>query len=120
MKDIDEMIADAKAEEQVAKEQEKAAKEQAQREDFKQRIAEKLTAKKENTKVTINLEEYTTLKLKERDLERLLNAIINDLELNYCGDGLRLKDDVLLDAFRVIYPEAYDITLAALQMKEGD
>ena len=97
MLEIEEVIADAKAEEEV------------QRDNFREGLKDTLNAKKEDTKVSVDLTEYVLLKQKEKDLDRLVNIIIDDAELNYTNDGLRLKDyEELFNAFKVLYPEAYD------------
>ena len=115
--DIEEMIADAKAEEEVAREQIKAAKEEKAREDFRdtlrERLKEALIPKSDN-KVTISLSEYVILKQKEADIDRILNAIVDGLGLNYSKDGLRLDESQnVVDAIRVLYPDVYDHLLAA-------
>lgn len=114
--DIEEMIADARAEEEVATEQERVAKEEKAREDFRETLRERLKEvllPKDDNKVTISLSEYVILKQKEADLERILDALVDDLELNYSKDALRVRGDKVLEAFRVLYPEAYDHSLAA-------
>lgn len=118
--DIEEMIVDAKAEEEVAREQEraaKAAKEEKAREDFRDTLREQLKEAlipKSDNKVTISLSEYVILKQKEADLDRILNALVDDLELNYCKDALRIGGgERAIEAIRVLYPEAYDTLLAA-------
>ena len=48
------------------------------------------------------------------DLDRILNAIVDNLTLSYNKEYLRLEDESkVVDAFRVLYPEAYDALLAA-------
>ena len=116
--DIEEMIADAKAEEEVAREQEKAAKEQAFKNELREQLKDKLVdavkAKRESEKVTIDLYEYVILKQKEADLDRILNAIVDGLGLSYNNEYLYLKNDGRVsDTFRVLYPDVYDTLLAA-------
>lgn len=115
--DIEEMIADAKAEEEVAMEQERAAKEEKAREDFRDTLREQLKEAlipKSDNKVTISLSEYVILKQKEADLDRILNAIVDGLGLSYSKDYLSLKEsEKVVDAFRVLYPDVYDHLLAA-------
>ena len=115
--DIEEMIADARAEEEVAAEQERAAKEEKAREDFRDTLREQLKEAlipKDDNKVTINLSEYLILKQKEADLDRILNAIVDGLGLNYSKDDLRLgESDNVVSAIRVLYPDVYDALLAA-------
>lgn len=115
--DIEEIIADAKAEEEVAAEQERAAKEEKAREDFRDTLREQLKEAlipKSDNKVTISLSEYVILKQKEADLDRILNAIVDGLDLGYNKEYLTLSDkDKVVDAFRVLYPDVYDHLLAA-------
>jgi hypothetical protein len=125
--DIEEMIADARAEEEVAREQERAAKEEKAREDFRDTLREQLKEAlipKDDNKVTISLSEYVILKQKEADLDRILNAIVDGLGLNYSKDDLRLgESDNVVSAIRVLYPDVYDALLAAelehLEQQEG-
>lgn len=120
--DIEEMIADAKAEEEVAREQERVAKEEKAREDFRDTLREQLKeafSNKDDSKVKVSLKEYVILKQKEADLDRILNAIVDGLGLNYSKDGLRLNEsENVVDAIRVLYPDVYDHLLAAEQ--EGE
>lgn len=116
--DIEEMIADAKAEEEVAREQEKAGKEQAFKNELREQLKDKLVdavkANRESEKVTIDLYEYVILKQKEADLDRILNAIVDGLGLSYNNEYLYLKNDGRVsDTFRVLYPDVYDTLLAA-------
>jgi predicted P-loop ATPase/GTPase len=122
--DIEELIADARAEEEVAAEQERAAKEEKAREDFRDTLREQLKEAlipKDENKVTINVSEYLILKQKEADLDRILNAIVDGLGLNYSKDALKLGDsDNVVSAIRVLYPDVYDALLAAeLENVEG-
>lgn len=114
--DIEELIADARAEEEVAAEQERAAREEKAREDFRDTLREQLKEAlipKDESKVTISLAEYTTLKFKEMDLDRILNAIVDDFKLNYSKEYLRLDGDRIENTFRSLYPDMYDAILAA-------
>ena len=119
--DIEEIIADAKAEEEVAREQAKAAKEEKARADFRDELRKQIHTtlddfikeKKASNKVTIDLDEYITLKQKEIDLDRILSAIVDSVYLNYSKDDLRLDGDRPIEVMRVLYPEAYDALLAA-------
>lgn len=115
--DIEEMIADAKAEEEVAREQAKAAKEEKAREDFRNVLRKGLNealSNKDDSKVTVSLKEYVILKQKEQDLDRILNAIVDGLGLSYNNEYLYLKNDGRVsDTFRVLYPDVYDHLLAA-------
>lgn len=113
-KNLDEMIADARAEEQVAKEN---AKDNF-RNELKKQLREALEIK-HNENVTVSLEEYITLNNKAMDLDRILNAIVSGFKLNYSNNGLRLYDDErVTEAFRALYPEAYD-TILALELDKN-
>lgn len=116
--EIEELIADARAEEEVAAEQERAAREEKAREDFRNTLREQLKdalkVRNDESKVTIPLSEYVILKQKEADLDRILNALVDDIELNYSKDALRIRGgERAIEAIRVLYPEAYDALLAA-------
>lgn len=123
MENIDEAIADAIAEEEVAKEQAIENSENKFREELKACLIDafKDNAKfsKENS-VTLSLNEYLILRFKERDLETITSAIISNLALGYDGESLRLnnKSDVV-DVMKVLYPDMYDAILEDLQ-KEGE
>ena len=123
MENIDEAIADAIAEEEVAKEQAIENSENKFREELKACLIDafKDNAKfsKENS-VTLSLNEYLILRFKERDLETITSAIIINLALGYDGESLRLnnKSDVV-DVMKVLYPDMYDAILEDLQ-KEGE
>lgn len=123
--DIEEMIADAKAEEEVAREQAKAAKEEKAREDFRNALRKGLNealSNKDDSKVTVSLKEYVILKQKEQDLDRIMSAIVDDLGLSYNNEYLRIgSGDNIVDAFRVLYPTAYDtIFEAELERAENE
>ncbi len=134
MVNIEEIIADAKAEEEVAREQAEtaaAAKEEKASEDFKdllrERLKDALTSKNDDTKITLSLQEYVILRQKEQDLDRILSAIVDNLELGYNNDSLTLKNDRrVTETFRALYPEAYGALLAAelerteREAKEGE
>lgn len=109
---IDEMIADAKAEEEVEKEQAKATKEEEKKKEFKDFIKDVFTPINDS-KVTISLREYTLLLQKEIDLQRILDAIVDGLELGYNKEYLILnKSENVVDAIRVLYPDIYDHLLS--------
>ena len=124
MENIDEVIADARAEEEVAKEQAIENSENKFREDLKAHLIDafkdNIKLNKENS-VTLSLNEYLILKFKERDLENIISAIIPNLTLGYDGESLRLnnKSDVV-DVIKVIYPDMYEAILEDLQQKEGE
>ena len=115
---LDEAIADARAEEEVAKANNI-------KDDFSKQLREGLKDAlkvKNDEKVSISLKEYVQLKQKETDLERILSAIVNNLELNYSGEHLRLgSGEDMANVFKVLYPEAYDTALALeLKRNEGE
>jgi hypothetical protein len=110
--DIEEIIADARAEEEVAREQ-AAAKEKTFKDELREKLKETFRPREEE-RVTITLSEYVVLINKAMDLDRILNAIVDRLTLSYNNEYLVLGDrDKVVDAFRVLYPEAYDALLAA-------
>ena len=107
--DIEEIIADARAEEEVAREMAKSNF----RDELRGKLKEAFTPREEES-VRIALSEYVTLVKKAMDLDRVLNAIVDNVTLSYNKEYLRLDDESkVVDAFRVLYPEAYDALLAA-------
>ena len=101
---IDEVIAEAMAEEAVKKDMA----------DSKPNIF------KTETKVTIDLNEYVTLKILEKDFSSILSIICEGLDLNYNKDGLIYDGDrsTLANAINIIYPDIYSSIFAGL--KEED
>lgn len=115
--DIEELIADAKAEEEVRKEQ--PCKDFSFREELESHLKEAFSdikARRES-KVTIDLNAYLILKFKERDLERIVATILDKLTLNYTKDGLKLSDqwDDISNIIKALYPEVYENILFDLQ-----
>jgi len=115
--DIEELIADAKAEEEVRKEQ--PCKDFSFRDELESRLKEAFSdikTRREN-KVTIDLNEYLILKFKERDLERIVATILDKLTLNYTKDGLKISDqlDDISNIIKALYPEVYENILFDLQ-----
>ena len=108
--DIEEIIADARAEEEVAREMAKSNF----RDELRGKLKEAFTPREEES-VRIELREYVTLVNKAMDLDRILNAIVDNLELSYNNEYLKLENygEKVVDAFRVLYPEAYDALYAA-------
>ena len=107
--DIEEIIADARAEEEVARNMAKGDF----RDELRGKLKEAFTPREEEN-VRIALSEYVTLVKKAMDLDRVLNAIVDNVTLSYNKEYLRLDDESkVVDAFRVLYPEAYDALLAA-------
>ena len=119
--DIEEIIADARAEEEVAREQ-AAAKEKTFKDELREKLKETFRPREEE-RVTITLSEYVILTNKAMDLDRVLNTIVDNLTLSYNKEYLRLDDEgKVVDAFRVLYPEAYGALYAAEldRLKEYD
>ena len=72
------------------------------------------------TKVTIDLNEYVTLKILEKDFSSILSIVGEGLELNYDKDGLRYNGDynALANAIKILYPDIYSSVFA--ELKEED
>lgn len=120
--DIEEIIADARAEEEVAREMAKTAQEKSFKDELREKLKETFRPREEE-RVTITLSEYVILTNKAMDLDRILNAIVDNLKLSYNKEYLTLyNEDKVVDAFRVLYPEAYGALLAAelKSLKEYD
>jgi hypothetical protein len=118
--DIEELIADAKAEEEVRKGQ--PCNDFSFREELESHLKEAFSdikARRES-KVTIDLNEYLILKFKERDLERIVATILDKLTLNHDKSGLWIYDheDDISNIIKVLYPEVYQDVLYDLQEKE--
>ena len=91
---IDEMIADAQAEEKT-------------RENIAERI-DKAFATKRSDVIEISLGEYLTLKQRSLDMDRLMQAIINNLELGYHKDELRLNGEEVVETFKALFRPLHD------------
>ena len=101
-KNIDEVIADAIAEEEVTMNKEPAR-----------------AFSGHNTKVSVDLDEYIALKMKERDFNIILGVIGNGFRLAYRNDDIYFENDnELTNAFKVLYPEVAEAILKTLQSKE--
>ena len=105
---IEELIADAKAEEDTKK---------AVQDDLSEAFMRKFAADlnkgaEEKTKggaVTIPLAEYVDLKQTELDYGRLFSAIIDSFGLSYRHDHLIIsKDDIILQTFMVLEAEVFN------------
>lgn len=121
--DIEEVIADAKAEEEVAKEQQETADDTSFRDELREHLRDAFRESKANgNKVNVDIDDYVILKLRSADLDRLLSAIMDELTLSYNKEYLRVgSGDRIADTFRVLYPEAYDHILAfELAHAEGE
>ena len=119
--DIEELIADAKAEEEVRKEQ--PCKDFSFREELESHLKEvfsDIKARREN-KVTIDLNEYLMLKFKERDLEKIVATILDELKLHYTKEDLTLYDDgAIVNMIKALYPEVYQNILYDLQEEDKE
>lgn len=119
--DIEELIADAKAEEEVRKEQ--PCKDFSFREELESHLKEAFSdikARREN-KVTIDLNEYLILKFKERDLEKIVATILDELKLHYTKEDLTLYDDgAIVNMIKALYPEVYQNILYDLQEEDKE
>ena len=122
--EIDEAIADAIAEEEVKKEQ---PAEEPKTYDFRDELEAHLKdafsesiLEKHGTRIKIDLDEYITLKLKAIDLDRIMNAIIDELGLSYSKEYLTLKDSSrITETIRALYPDMYDNVLA-IELAQAD
>lgn len=124
MENIDEIIADAMAEEEVAKEQEKARAKKKATDNFKKELRESLInmvaelAPQAEQQIKIDLSEYISLVYMARDLDVFKRAIKRALKLNYSGKELYIGDgDEIADAFKTLYFEEYNNILAEFQEK---
>ena len=111
MKSIDEMIADAQAEEEVKRE----VFEADIRDSLRDRVKEAI---KDDVTVRVPLTKYEELISDSIDLARLLKAIVADAELNYHADGLRIDGSNVADAFKILYTEEYYKLVDELRKKK--
>ena len=104
---IEELIADAKAEEETKK---------SVQDDLTDAFMRKFAADlnkgaEEKTKggaVTIPLAEYVQLKQMELDYDRLFSAIMESFGLSYRHDHLIIsQDDIILQTFKVLHAEEF-------------
>lgn len=99
---MDEMIADARAEEEVRKAQIEA------------KIAE---TKKDSTKVNIDLEEYVGLRMAFEDYKKLVDSIFKGCRYYKYGADISINEDkVVMTMLKLNFPELYLDTL--LKLKE--
>lgn len=106
MESIEELIADAKVEEEIRKKQKE--------EPFKIELKEE--------KISIPVSEYLELKMKERDLNILVGAITETLSLGYDKKSLKVYDgskELIINTFKTLYRYIYDTRLEELQQEEG-
>ena len=77
-------------------------------------------------KVTINLEEYIDLRIKERDFSLIMSVITDYMGLDYKDADIYFRgNDQLTDAIKLLYPDTAKIIFDELKAKkkaekEGD
>ena len=98
--DIDEAIADALAEEEV----------------------KPIMKPSYETKVTIDLEEYIDLRMKEKDFNLIMSVIAEYMGLDYRDEDIYFRgNDQLTDAFKLLYPDVAKTIFGKLKAKkEGE
>jgi hypothetical protein len=108
---IEELIADAKAEEEVRREQVHDDLTNALMRSFTANLnkdAESKGAESKGASVTISLAEYVQLKQMELDYDRLYSAVMESFGLSYHNDHLIIsKDDIILQTFKVLHAEEF-------------
>jgi len=122
MESIEEMIADAQAEEQVKAEFKSSKNKMADnfKADLKAALKNALAdvTEVDDQLVRITLGEYMSLVYMARDLDLLKNAIARSLGLSYNEEFLAIKhDDEILDVYKTLYREEYDALLSKEQEK---
>ena len=96
-KTIEEMIAEAKAEESS------------------------FVEKNDNREISIPLAEYVYLKQKEIDFDRLLEAILGNARLNYDKSGVMLEDkENIYFVIKTLFSNIYDYIYNKLLEKESE
>jgi hypothetical protein len=115
MERIEDIIEEAKAEEKAAEEK----KEEKFRKELRKGLEEALKIKNEQ-QVSIPVSEYVALKQKERDLELIVMAIMDDLELNYDKEDLRISGgNNTVGTFKTLYNVAYTTILEDFKTKDA-
>jgi len=108
---IEELIADAKAEEEVRREQVQDDLTNALMRSFTANLnkdAESKGTESKGASVTISLAEYVQLKQMELDYDRLYSAVMESFGLSYHNDHLIIsKDDIILQTFKVLHAEEF-------------
>lgn len=104
MIEIDEAIADAMAEEEAKKE------------------GLMIPSFETKAKVTINLEEYIDLRMKEKDFNLIMSVIAEYMGLDYRDEDIYFRgNDQLTDAFKLLYPDVAKTIFGKLKAKkEGE
>ena len=102
---IEELIADARAEEEVARKQTETFKEEIAR-----KLKEKNPEKKVESMVAIPLSEYVGLVQKSVDFDRILDALENSFEYSTIYAELVLKDrkSDIANAYKTLFPGEYN------------
>lgn len=104
---IDEIIADARAEEEAKKATAKEELTNALTRSFTDAFNSKMDAKKRE--VVVDLDEYVQLKHLEYDYARIIDAISRSFGLNYRHEELRINDEEsILIAFKALYPAEFE------------
>lgn len=111
MSELDEIIADAKAEEEVKKEQFKKRMEEITA-SAKERMEKSLQEAKD--KITISRDDYVSLKLVQADYTRVMDAIFRYADYNKYSESLGIKDD-FMNVISFLYPEDYANKLEELK-----
>ena len=122
MENIDDAIKAAMEQEELTRDDYEAKLKKQADDELKAVISETLKDEiKTYKKVTIYLDEYIELKMKAHDLNRILKAIMDSLELYHTyGEGvLRSGGDGIAETFKVLYPDVYDGILADRLDAEG-
>ena len=103
--DIEELIANAKAEEEVNK----TAQDDLTEAFMRKFVADLNKGAEEKTKggaVSVPLSEYVNLKQIERDFALLIHAITSTFELGWRHESVRIGDgDFILQTIKVLWPE---------------
>ena len=115
MENIDEIIADAMAEEEVKREQEKTKAKKKAADNFKKELKESLVnmvaelAPQAEQTVKISLSEYIGLVYTLRDLELLKAVLFNNMTLSYSKEYAKLtNDEEIINVLKLLYPTEYN------------
>ena len=112
-KEIDEVIADAMAQEEAEKSI-KEAIESAAKEEIEKSIKDEVIS----DKISIELAEYVELKQRAADFERILSVILDECKLSYNEEYLIINDsEKITAALKVLYPETYREYYRALKAR---
>lgn len=100
--DIEEMIADAKAEEEVKNDM----------------FSEYNIESADNSKVTIDLSEYVMLKMESLDLNRILSAIVDDIKSDYDSRYISFEKSITINTFKALFGGVFEAIKEEMD-KEG-